>query len=323
MKLTFDQICAAARGVAYATQEDGRVRLHRFTAAQEAMYEACNAEHYDRSFATAGVVLEFDTDSQTLSLAVRCRKGSSRHWFVHSVFVNDERIGQLSGSYTPPETVDAACTWPLGEGSKRVKILFPWSAGSEILALELSDGASFAPVRPEKRALIYGDSITQGYDASLPELSYAHKLAEHLGFDCINKAIGGEVFRPDFGKLKDDITPEIITVAYGTNDWSRKSRETYSESVEGFFAALRENYPQAPILILAPIWRLDWQKEKPFGPFREIPEILEAAAQRIGNARVIDCFDFIPQEKQNLRDDGIHPNDRGFAIYAEELLRNL
>lgn len=319
MKLTLEQLKAAARGVAYFTENDGYVRLHRFTREQEEMYRTTNTEHYDRSFSTSNVVLEFDTDSNSLSLAVRCRKGSSRHWFVHSVFVNGQRVGELRGSYTPPETVEAQGTWALGEGAKRVKIVFPWSAGSEVKALELEDGASFAPVRKEKTALIYGDSITQGYDAALPENAYSNLLAEYLDMNCINKAIGGEVFRPALAELADDIRPELITVAYGTNDWSGGSNGKLEGNARAFLQALRKNYPGTRIVLFAPVWRGDWQRERPAVAFREIPALFEKLAEEVGNAEVIDCFGFIPQDKSCFSPDVLHPNDKGFAHYAAGL----
>ena len=320
MKLTIEQISAAARGVAYVTQEEERVRLHRFTPAQEEMYRLCNAEHYDRSYATAGVILEFDTDSAMVRLAVRCRKGSSRHWFVHSLFVNGERVGQLRGTYIPPESADTEETWQLGSGTKRVKIQFPWSAGSEVCALELDDGASFVPFKPEKLCLIYGDSITHGYDAAVPENSYASILAEHLGMNCINKAIGGEIFRPALGKLQDDGEPVLITVAYGTNDWSGVNNEKLERNATEFFTALRQNYPNAPIVMLTPVWRGDWQRERPAVAFREIPALFASIAEKVGNCFVVDCFDFIPHDPANFSPDVLHPNDAGFDFYAKGVI---
>ena len=323
MKLTKEQLTAAVRGVAYVTEEEGRVRLHRFTAAQEEYYRQTNAEHYDRSFATSGVVLEFDTDSSSLHLAVRCRKGSSRHWFVHSIFVNGERIGELRGKFTPPETVDAEETWQLGQGSKRVKIVFPWSAGSEVCALELDEGASFQPVKKEKRVLIYGDSITQGYDAALPENAYATQLAAYLEGGCVNKAIGGAVFRPELAELADDFMPELITVAYGTNDWSGVNNEYLEDHATRFIEALRKNYPDATIVMFSPVWRHNWQRERPAVAFREIPALFETIAAKVGNAVVVDCFDFIPHDPANYSPDVLHPNDAGFAHYARSAIEAL
>ena len=323
MKLTLDQIKAAARGVAYITEEDGLVRLHRFTEAQEAFYKGVKDEHYDRTFATAGVVLEFDTDGEHLSLDVRCSKGSSRRWFAHSILVNGKSVGTLGGEYPEGGYVDVNGSWALGEGMKRVKILFPWSACSKIRGLTLDEGAAFEPVRKEGSVLIYGDSITHGYDSSVPERSYASQLAEYLDADCINKAIGGEVFRPGLAELKDDVQPTLITVAYGTNDWNNKTPETIRENATAFFANLRCNYPHVPIVILAPVWRKIWQEVRPGGDFRGVAEILKEIAGELGNALVIDCFGFIPQELSLYSPDGTHPNDDGFRFYAEGLISAL
>ena len=51
------------------------------------------------------------------------------------------------------------------------------------------------------------------------------RLADALGAEEVNKAIGGECFFPELAATKEDFQPEYITVAYGTNDWSRKSAE--------------------------------------------------------------------------------------------------
>jgi len=319
MKLTLDQITEAARGVAYIYEEKGIVYLHRFTREQEAFYQKIKDEHYDRTYSTAGVVLEFDTDSTQLSLSVRARKGSSRHWFVCSIFADGERLGELNGSFTPPEYAKAEGTWTLKNGIKRIKIVFPWSAGACIENLTLDDEASFLPIRPDKKVLIYGDSITQGYDASLPEYAYASILAEALGGNCINKAIGGEVFRPDLALLPDAGEIDLITVAYGTNDWSSKKPEVLEKSAREFYSNLRKMYPNTKIVVLAPVWRVNWQDKKPGGDFLSVAPVLQRIAEEIGNTVFLDCLDYIPRDKANYSPDGVHPNDAGFAYYAQAL----
>lgn len=323
MKLTLEQIRSAAQGVAYVTDEGGPVRLHRFTREQENMYQAVNAEHYLRTFATAGVTLEFDTDSKYLSLAVAVGKGSSRLWFVHSIFVDGKPVGQLRGDLTPPELCNAEERWELGEGQKRVKILFPWSAGSMIRWLELDDGAQFTPVVKKKKILLFGDSISQGYDAALPEDSYAAILAEYLAGNCLNKAIGGEIFRPALAALKDDGPVDLISVAYGTNDWNGKTPDLWEPEARAFFVQLRKNYPDTKILVLAPVWRGDWQSSKPGGDFRQVAEVLREIAEMIGNARFVDCFGFIPPDPACYSPDVLHPNSQGFRHYAAGLLEVL
>ena len=320
MKLTLEQIKSAARGVAYVSEEGGLIRLHRFTPEQEELYHGVSPEFYDKAFATAGVILEFDTDSKYLDLQVAVRKGSSRLRFVHSIFVDEQPIGLLTGNLTPPETCYAGGRWFLGEGQKQVKILFPWSACSMIRALELDDGASFTPVAKARKIIFFGDSITQGYDAALPEDSYASILANALDGNCLDKAIGGEVFRPALAEMPDEGPIDLITVAYGTNDWVFKTADVLEQNARAFYTQLRKLYPDTKIVVLAPVWRGDWQEAMPGGDFRQVAELLQAIAEEIGNTLYIDCFDFIPQEPAFFNPDVLHPNSDGFRCYGQRLV---
>ena len=319
MLLTFEQIQAAARGVAYVSEEAGLIQLHRFTPEQENLYSHTSPEFYAKAFATAGVILEFTTDSNHLSLQVALRKGSSRLKFAHSIFVNDQPIGTLAGPVAPSEISYAEGNWDLGVGQKRVKIRFPWSANSMIRALELDDGASFIPVIKAKKVLVFGDSITQGYDAVLPEDSYASILADALNANCLDKAIGGEVFRTGLALLPDAGEIDLITVAYGTNDWFFKDAEAISRHAKAFYGNLRMLYPQTKIVVMAPVWRGDWQDIKPSGDFRHLAVLLREIAEKIGNALFVDCFDFIPHEPAYYAPDILHPNSDGFRHYGEAL----
>ena len=109
--------------------------------------------------------------------------------------------------------------------------------------LSLEDGAALVPVCREKKILQFGDSITHGYDALHPAASYSVRLADALGMECCNKAIGGDMFCPGLAALPEETAPDVITAAYGTNDWSNRTEDVYAENCLGFYKALRETYP--------------------------------------------------------------------------------
>ena len=326
MKLTFEQIKSAVRGVARVEEIDGKVNFFRFTAAQDAFYAERDAFYaewnkgfYRKSHATSGVILEFDTDSWTLELSVEVSSGSSRRFTAHSIFADGKRVGQLGSSIAPD--LSSECyegSFDLGIGTKRVKILFAWAACSKLLALTLDDGASFVPVQKEKTVILFGDSITQGYDAEIPENSYASQLVAALDANGINKAIGGEVFCPELATLPDAVTPELITVAYGTNDWSHYGALT--EDAEAFYRNLRKTYPATPIVAMAPVWRADCKDHPDRKDFRLVAEALQKIAAEVENVRFVDCFDFIPQDTTLFSDAYLHPNEEGFRHYIRGLL---
>ncbi len=321
MKLNLVQIKEIAHGAARIEEVDGRIELHRFTKEQQDMYESVSEDFYIKSFATSNISLEFDTDSKFLGLEVSVKGGNSDCSFVHSVFADEERIGELSGYVDSVEDRTLfKKEFSLKTGMKRVRIVFPWSAASSIVSLELDEGAKLIPVTKDCKLLIFGDSITQGYCAEQPERAYAVQLAKFMNAEARNKAIGAEHFYPPLACLKDDFEPDVITVAYGTNDWSHHTKEEFEETCTKFYHNLRATYPKAKIFAMTPLWRANLHDKKPIGmPLRYITEYITGVVERIPDVTVIDCFDFIPHELQYYQADGLHPADAGFDHYAKNL----
>lgn len=333
MKLDIEQIREITQGAEYITETDeGRVKFHRFTAEQECLYEECgNADFFQKTFATAGVQLAFRTDSKEIFLKVRTEKSSSRTFFSHDVLVNGERIGSLdnfSDRPLPQDYISAAFPlgvfskqFDLGTGEKEVRILFPFSVVSEVEEVSLSEGATVEPLKPEKRIVFFGDSITHGYDAVHVENRYAAKVASALHAEEFNKGIGGEIFYPPLAEAKEPFEPDYIVVAYGTNDWSQRSRERFDEKCPKFYAALERNYPNSKIFALTPIWRKDHLEHHAFGSFFDVEKIIRSIAEKHENIICISGWDFVPKDEKYFSDLRLHPNDAGFAFYADNLIK--
>ena len=331
MKLTFDQICSAARGAAYITEEAEGIRFHRFTPAQEEYYRS--TPHAQKSLATAGVRLSFITDSTTLTLRIQTAPGSSRTYFAHDLLVDgilEDSLDNYSDTVLPQVYTGVKCpmgeaekTFVLAPGKKRIDLCFPWSVQSVLREISLDDGAVMEPVPPTEKMLQFGDSITHGYDALHPSAAYSVRLADALGMEGINKAIGGEMFCPALAALPEDTAPDVITVAYGTNDWSNRTPDVYAENCRDFFETLRKNYPDARIFALLPIWRGDQKPARAFGDFAGIYPLIREICETIGGIDVIDCYDFVPKDAAFFADRTLHPNDAGFVPYFENLYREI
>lgn len=306
---------------------NGRIRFHRFTEAQEKAYKGYSEDFYRKCFSTSGIRLEFVTDSKKLSMAVNVSSGlsSSRRFFAHSVYVDGKPVGRIERDQesTLPDG-DFSGEFDLGDGEKRVRVYFPWSAISELIYFELDDGAKIEPIKKSCKMIIFGDSITQGYDAIVPENSYASIITDALDADARNKGIGGEVFFPTLGALRDDFEPDYITVAYGTNDWTRSEREVLDRDCEAFYTNLSANYPNATIFAIAPIWRdRGCESKKRFYEFSYVAEKISEVAEKLDNVVFINAYDFVPKDSSYFSDLTLHPNDKGFAHYAENLLKEL
>ncbi len=321
MKLTLESIKKISVGTAYVDEMDGKISLHRFTKKQEELYSTVDDDLYKKVFATAGVRLEFFTDSQSLALEVEVSPASSRCFFEHSIHINGKK---LTGLGCRQGTGVFSGKWVLPEGEKKVTLYFPWSVASKILSLELDDNSSLTPVEKKCTMISFGDSITHGYDCSSPECSYASILADALEANSRNKGIGAEIFRPQLARLADDITPDYVTVAYGTNDWwSGMSEEKLRNGCREFYKAISENYPTAKIFAISPIWRHNWLTTTNAGKFYKVHEIISEETANLPNVIVIDGIDLIPHSPDNFSPDILHPNDKGFACYGTALANEI
>ena len=329
MELSFEQIKSIAKGVVRVESNDGRIALLRFTKKQEDAYKDRNDDFFKKVFATAGVRLEFSTNSTSLFLKTNVRPASSRRFCAHDIFCNGKLIGQLGASFNnfapDVEPAEISGKFYLGEGEKNVCIYFPWSFASEICELSLDDGSFVAPTEKSINMIMFGDSITHGYDALLPSNSYASRVADMLDANAINKGIGGEVFWPELADMTDDITPDIITVAYGTNDWGGgcSSKEEFEQHCKAFYENLSKAYPHAKIFALSPIWRVDCQNPSKVGDFKYVHDYFDTLAAEIDNVIHLNAYDFGPHDVLMMGDRFVHPNDEGFEYYANALFAEI
>ncbi len=330
MKLTNEQIKELATGAVRFEEKDEVLHLFRFTQEQQELYRGRGEGHrYRNTFSTAGIRLVFRTDSRTLYLKVQVDPGCSRKYFSFDIFADGRSLGHMDNfsdaalprNYTGTDLIqgEKEGAFELGEGIKIVTVYLPWSAVASIKALELEDGAFYEAVKPRKKLLAFGDSITQGYDALRPSNRYVARIADLLGAEEFNKGIGGEVFFPELAAERDSLQPDYITVAYGTNDWGKKDADTFLKDCRAFYRNLSCNYPGVRIFAITPIWRAAMDEIRMVGKFEDLEQLIRKAVEGLENVTVLTGFDFVPKNEDYFADLRLHPNDEGFAHYAQNL----
>ena len=326
MKLTIEQLKSISLGTVEVKQKEDGFEFLRFTDEQTELYKGVQDSFHLKTFSTAGVRLSFTTDSRTLGMEVTTSLSSSRKYYSFDIFSNGIPVGYLDNFERKPMPIPyTEAPFPLGEakievnlgaGEKKIDIHFPWSVRVTLRSLTLDDGASLTPVKPSKKLLAFGDSITHGYDAFRPSNRYICKLADALGAEEYNKAIGGEVFRPSLGKTLDPFSPDYLTVAYGTNDWSKlSSLGEFRDNAFGFYHNLAANYPDAKIFALTPIWRRDMARVNNVGSYADVLCAIGDAVDGLKNVTLIECADAVPHSTNLYADYRLHPNDIGFWHY--------
>jgi len=169
------------------------------------------------------------------------------------------------------------------------------------------------------RVVFLGDSITDGW-----------KLAQYFpGKPYVNRGISGQTtpqmlvrFYPDVLNLH----PAAVIILAGTNDIARNTGPQTAEMIEDNFRAmcdLAEKHGVKVILcLLLPVSDYTAHKQterRPPSDILKLNDWLRSYATEV-KAQVADYFSILVDEKGMLKEgyseDGLHPNDRGYALMA-------
>ena len=322
MKLPFNQVIPLFQGAEAIVVKDDCIVPHRFTAAEMHAFEG-NADFQRKSYAASCIRLAFVTDADGFTLSYHVVKGSSRTFYYFDVYVNGVMI-QHAGHESFLECPDNELNVKLDGKLNNITVYFPCLSAIHLKSFDLEGGKVFGPSPRFRTLYSYGDSITQGYDAVYPSLAYPNQLADALNAQVFNKAIGGDVFNPALATASGPNKPDIITVAYGTNDWSHKNtKDTFFAQMNGFYANLHELYPDVPVFAILPLWRRDRDRVTDIGTFDELRSYLTEAVKPYGNFHLLDGYMMVPHLEQMFSDNYLHPNDMGFQFYGRELIMQI
>lgn len=327
MKLTLDDVKKITSGALEITENDGVFSFCRFEKEAGEYYENCGNNGFRlKSKASAGIKLDFITDSDRFDTDFAVDYGSSRTYYYFDVCVDGiirkhlgEEVAWIKKGHISLKISDY-----VPAGKHRVTIWLPNLAATKLSNIEIDDGAALCPIDYKMKLLCFGDSITQGYDAAFPSKSYVNRLASHFDAYTVNQAIGGERFVPDILLENTAFKPDVVTIAYGTNDWSGTPKAVFHPKCEAFYEKAGKIYADAHKFAILPLWRADAKsgKQKYEGSLDEACEFIAETARKNGFT-VIDGRPFMPQCPQFFWDGRLHPNDLGFAEYAAGVIAEI
>jgi len=331
MKLAYEQIKEITQGAEDIKSTFDGIQFFRFT--EKELQQRKESGSFERSYSTAGVRLEFETDSRELYIKFAVKATMQRTYMAVDVLVNGQRIGsvrnspedELLGTFfaiNPYEWKDKVFEgkFDLGEGTKKVSVYLPWNYVMYLQELSLDDTSFVKPYKRSKKMLVLGDSITHGFDAVCPSRSYASIMTAALDAEEYNKAIGGDKFTPAIADALEEREYDYVSIAYGTNDWCCCPVNIFIRHTKMFYEKLTEAYPDTRIFAITPIWRKNWEEDARLGKFFDVEKNIKELTKDYENVTVIEGFDLIPHEDKYFSDaEVLHPNDEGFKLYGENL----
>jgi beta-glucosidase len=172
--------------------------------------------------------------------------------------------------------------------------------------------------------LMLGDSITHGWEGggkAIWEKYYAPRKALNLGFS--GDRTEHVLWRLQHGEV-DGISPRLAVIMIGTNNAGHRQEksEDTAAGVRAILEELRTRLPETKCLVLAIFPR----GEKTDDPLRQLNDatnrILEGYADGQGvfflnlNDRFLEADGTLPK---SMMPDLLHPNETGYAIWAEAM----
>ncbi len=202
-----------------------------------------------------------------------------------------------------------------------------------------------------KKINFMGDSITEGYCAKDLQSGYVdlmkakYNLAEARNYGIAGTRIARQHTPSENSRTDRDFCSrveemeadaDIVVVLGGTNDHGHgdaplgcdadRTPDTFRGACHVLFAKLKQRFPEACIVIATPMHRVDEETPKPGSGavLKDYVQIIrETAAQY--SLLILDLFEtsaiqaHVPEAAQVYTTDGLHPNDLGHAVLAEEI----
>jgi lysophospholipase L1-like esterase len=184
-----------------------------------------------------------------------------------------------------------------------------------------------APAKTENRVVFMGDSITDSWDDPIYGGFFPGK-------PYIDRGISGQTtpqmlirFRPDVIALK----PRVVVILAGTNDLAGNTGPTTLEAIEDNFRSMSElataNGIRVVFASVLPVSDYELRDGKPITQtVRRPPEKIIALNRwlqefaRAHHEVYLDYFSAMVDDKgflkDELSDDGLHPNAQGYAVMA-------
>ena len=222
----------------------------------------------------------------------------------------------------------------LAAEEKRIEIWLPSHGPFRLESLELSDGATLAPLQDDRpRWIVYGSSITQCRQAASPTQTWPAVVARGRGLNLTCLGYGGNChLDPMVARMIRDLPADFITVSCGINIYGANSlsERSFLPATIGTVQAIREKHPDTPFVLMSPIVSPPRDTEPNAVGFTlsMMRDQVEEAVRRLrahgdGNVHYVDGLDILGPDLAHLLPDDLHPNAEGYRCMGRNFLEQV
>lgn len=258
------------------------------------------------------------------------RNGLHAHVAVNNFFVFTRGEYEVISVEMPLDGIrqfEVELLFSLENFGTEFRLYFPYANSFTYLGLKTPsdslEGVSYK--RPNEFYLAFGDSITQGYQASHVLKCYASQVSQKLTLPLYSMGFGSRMIIPSDPLCESIPKPAVISVLIGINNvLNGTTLSDFKELVELYYKNLKSRFPEIPIIWLVPFLEssfLGFDPEKKTGSIAlELVKSYQDylfewfPSQNDPKLKIIDSR--IIQRKE-LLPDCIHPTDEGHEILSK------
>jgi lysophospholipase L1-like esterase len=184
---------------------------------------------------------------------------------------------------------------------------------------------------PQKTFVSYGTSITQGFRASLPHLSYVKQLTNILNMDCLNFGCSGNAYcETAIAEYIATLDCEFVTICISVNMLNQGvSLDEFKQKAEQFISIIAASHKNKHIFCISILpsfldIELCWPDRNPKATVQEYRDcLLEIVnTSNMPKLKYIDGSKLLDINK-HLSADTLHPSDYGMTIIAQRLAEEI
>ncbi len=188
--------------------------------------------------------------------------------------------------------------------------------------------AKRAKSNADAKLVFLGDSITQGWEGG----GSAVWSAEFAPYSALNLGVSGDRTEHVLWRLAqgayDQLNPKVIVIMIGTNNTGHRMDPPadIAAGVKEILAQLKQRFPKTRLALLAIFPR----GETPEDPMRKNNDAANALLAKVAKDAGADWMDisraFVDAKgvlPKNLMPDLLHPNTRGYEIWANAIRDSL
>ncbi|MBI9062004.1 MAG: SGNH/GDSL hydrolase family protein [Marinilabiliaceae bacterium] len=320
------------KGANYVFPSADKLHYCRFSEATLTAPLAEKLFNSNKAITNSGIKIQFKTASRVVKLTFTPQDGDNRG-SEFAVLQNGEMTGtyDFKGNAGKTDMLLEITNAHAGQATLFEVVLPSW-ANVAVTQMNIDAHSELKPITPQNKPiyLALGNSITHGVgQGSASYLTYPYLLAEKLGLDYYNLAVGGaKISQPIAAQTAEMPQADIITLLIGYNDlfFNDKTVEQYTSSYRDYLTEIRKNQPKATIFCISLTHtRSTYNPETGVVPddYRlALKTLVEEFQSNCDHNLVFVAGDAITSE-ENLRQDKpadkVHMGIEGAALFADEL----